>query len=297
MEPGIQNSEKEHHGLFLEFVLRFQNNRLAVSGFIMVVIFLLVSVAFWFLGKAEVHFPHDPNRTAVSEKLLPPSVQHPFGTDELGRDVLSRMLHGAHISLMVGFVAVGISLIIGVIIGALSGFFGGVVDRILMRVVDIVLCFPSFFLILTVVALLKPSFWNVMIVIGLTSWPGVSRLVRAEFLSLKERDYVMSVRALGAGTNRIIFLHILPNAMTPVLVVATLGVAGAILTESGLSFLGFGVQPPQPTWGNILTAGRMYIFDAWWLTVFPGLAILFTVLSFHLFGEGLRDALDPKLKV
>lgn len=296
MDAPIQSPEPEHKSPFREFLRRFGRNRLAVFGFGVVVLFVGVSLVFWALGVAEINFPKDPNQTAVAEKLLAPSSGHPLGTDELGRDVFSRMLQGAHISLLVGFVAVGIALAIGVVIGSLAGYFGGKTDTILMRFVDVVLCFPSFFLILTVVALLEPSFWNVMIVIGLTSWPGVSRLVRAEFLSLKERDFVMSVRALGAGTGRIIFRHILPNALTPVMVLATLEVAGAILTESGLSFLGFGVQPPQPTWGNILTAGRMYVFDAWWLTVFPGLAILTTVLSFYLFGEGLRDALDPKLK-
>lgn len=297
MDAPIQTPEPEHRNPYREFLRRFGRNRLAVFGFGVVVLFVVVSVVFWIVGVAEINFPQDPNKTAVAEKLLAPSSGHLLGTDELGRDVFSRMLQGAHVSLLVGFVAVGIALAIGVVIGSLAGYFGGKTDMILMRLVDVVLCFPSFFLILTVVALLEPSFWNVMIVIGLTSWPGVSRLVRAEFLSLKERDFVMSVRALGAGTGRIIFRHILPNALTPVMVLATLEVAGAILTESGLSFLGFGVQPPQPTWGNILTAGRMYVFDAWWLTVFPGLAILTTVLSFYLFGEGLRDALDPKLRV
>jgi peptide/nickel transport system permease protein len=165
-----------------------------------------------------------------------------------------------------------------------------------MRFVDMMMCFPTFFLILTVVALLKPNFWNVMIVIGLTSWMGTARFVRAEFLSLKGRDFVVAARALGASGPRIIFRHMLPNALAPVLVSATLGIAGAILTESGLSFLGFGVQPPNPSWGNILSDGRLYIFDAWWMTLFPGLAILATVLAFNLFGEGLRDALDPRLK-
>ena len=207
------------------------------------------------------------------------------------------MLHGARISLLVGFVAVGVELTIGVLIGSLAGYFGRVVDSLLMRIVDMMMCFPTFFLILTVVALLKPSFWNVMIVIGLTSWMGVARFVRAEFLSLRERDFVVAARALGASGPRIIFLHMLPNALAPVLVSATLGIAGAILTESGLSFLGFGVQPPNPSWGNILSDGRLYIFDGWWMTLFPGFAILITVLAFNLFGEGLRDALDPRLKI
>jgi peptide/nickel transport system permease protein len=198
--------------------------------------------------------------------------------------------------LSVGFVAVGISILIGILVGAMAGYKGGWVDSLLMRFVDIMLSFPSFFLILTVVAILRPNIYNVMIVIGITSWEGTARFVRAEFLSLRERDYVQAARALGVKDRRIIFRHILPNALAPVFVTASLGVASAILVEAGLSFLGFGVQPPAPSWGNILTEGRTYIFDAWWLTVFPGLAILITVLSFNLFGEGLRDALDPRLR-
>ncbi len=192
--------------------------------------------------------------------------------------------------------AVGISVTIGIIIGAVAGHFGGWVDNVLMRLVDVVICFPRFFLILTVVALVKPSLWNIIIVLGVTGWTGTARLIRGEILSLRERDFVQAARALGADASRIIFRHLVPNALTPVLVSASLGVAGAILTEAGLSFLGFGVQPPQATWGNILTEGRLYIFDAWWLTVFPGLAILVTVLAFNLVGEGLRDAWDPRLK-
>jgi peptide/nickel transport system permease protein len=206
------------------------------------------------------------------------------------------MLHGAKVSLSVGFVAVAISILIGILVGAVAGYYGGWVDSLLMRFVDIMLCFPSFFLILTVVALLGPSLFKVMVVIGITSWMGTSRFVRAEFLSLRERDFVQAAKALGVRDPRIIFRHILPNALAPVFVTATLDVASAILVEAGLSFLGFGVQPPAPSWGNILTEGRTYIFDAWWLTVFPGLAILITVLSFNLAGEGLRDALDPRLR-
>ena len=204
------------------------------------------------------------------------------------------MLYGAHISLSVGFVAVGVSVILGVLVGSIAGYFGGWMDMLLMRFVDVVMCFPRFFLVLTVVALLKPNFWNVILVIGLTGWTGTSRLVRAEMLSLKQRDFVVAAEALGAPRRRVMFFHMLPNALAPVLVSATLGVAGAILLESGLSFLGFGVQPPRPTWGNILADGRLYIFDAWWMTLFPGVAILVTVLAFNLFGEGLRDALSAR---
>ncbi|MBU4582362.1 MAG: ABC transporter permease, partial [Proteobacteria bacterium] len=240
--------------------------------------------------------PYDPNAIDLKNVLAPPSGGNPFGTDPLGRDVLSRMIWGAEISLKVGFVATGIAILIGTMLGAVAGYYGRWVDAVIMRFVDIMLCFPAFFLILAVIALLEPSIWNIMIVIGLTGWMGVTRLVRADFISLKERDFVQAARVIGAGDLRIIFLHILPNAMASVLVTATLGVAGAILTESALSFLGIGVQPPTPSWGNILTAGKDNIDIAWWLSFYPGLAILITVLGYNLLGEGIRDALDPRLR-
>jgi peptide/nickel transport system permease protein len=238
----------------------------------------------------------DPGAIDIANQLLPPSFQHPLGTDDLGRDVLTRMMFAARISLLVGFVAVGISTLIGICLGAVAGYYGKRIDALIMRFVDLMLCFPSFFLILAVIAFLDPSIWNIMIIIGLTSWMGVARLVRAEFLSLRERDFVLAARAIGARDSRIIFRHILPNAMAPVLVSATLGVAGAILTESALSFLGIGVQPPTPSWGNMLIAGKQTLGFAWWLSVFPGLAILVTVLGYNLLGEGVRDALDPRMR-
>jgi peptide/nickel transport system permease protein len=206
------------------------------------------------------------------------------------------VIYGARISLKVGFVAVGIAITIGTVVGLLSGYYGGWVDAILMRFVDIMLCFPTFFLILAVIALLEPSIWYIMLIIGVTGWMGVARLVRAEVLSIKERDYITAARSIGASNIRIIFRHILPNAAAPVFVAATLGVAGAILTESALSFLGIGVQPPTPSWGNILTSGKDYLEFAWWLSLFPGVAILVTVLAYNLLGEGIRDALDPRLQ-
>lgn len=238
----------------------------------------------------------DPGAIDIARRLQAPGWSHPLGTDDLGRDVLARIFYGARISLLVGFVAVGISTLIGIALGAFAGYYGRWVDAVIMRFVDIMLCFPSFFLILAVIAFLEPSIWNIMIIIGLTSWMGVARLVRAEFLSLRERDFVLAARALGARDSRIIFRHILPNSLSPVLVSATLGVAGAILTESALSFLGIGVQPPTPSWGNMLIAGKQTLGTAWWLSAFPGLAILVTVLGYNLLGEGIRDALDPRLK-
>ena len=240
--------------------------------------------------------PHDPNEINLKMVLSPPSAGHLCGTDQLGRDVLSRMIWGARISLKVGFVATGIAILIGAVLGAVAGYYGRWIDAVTMRFVDIMLCFPTFFLILAVIALLEPSIWNIMIIIGLTGWMGITRLVRADFISLKERDFVLAARAIGASDSRIIFIHILPNAMASVLVAATLGVAGAILTESALSFLGIGVQPPTPSWGNILTAGKDNIDIAWWLSLYPGLAILITVLGYNLLGEGIRDSLDPRLR-
>ncbi len=240
--------------------------------------------------------PFDPNFINVDALLLPPSTTHFMGTDALGRDVFSRILFGGRVSLWVGFVAVGIATSIGLVLGLVAGYFGRLVDEIIMRGVDVMLCFPSFFLILAVIAFLEPSLTNIMVVIGLTGWMGVARLVRAETLTIRERDYVLAARAAGAGSIRIIFRHILPNAIAPVLVSATLGVAGAILTESALSFLGLGVQPPDASWGNMLLEGKEVLGIAWWLSIFPGLAILFTVLGYNLLGESLRDLLDPRLK-
>jgi peptide/nickel transport system permease protein len=265
-------------------------NRLALVGGVVVICLALLAVL------ANVIAPWDPNRPDVKQILDPPSKRHLFGTDQLGRDVLSRMLFGARVSLAVGFVSVGIAATIGILLGAAAGYHGGLVDATIMRLVDLVLVFPRFFLLLAVLAFLKPSIWTIMAVIGLTGWMGVARLVRAEFLALKEREFVLWSQAVGAGAFRIIWRHILPNAMAPVLVAMTLGIPAAILTESGLSFLGLGVQPPHATWGNMLTEGKDTIELAWWLSVYPGLAILVTVLSYNLFGEGIRDALDPRLR-
>ena len=246
---------------------------------------------------APILAPRDPAevRPSIGEILLPPGPGHLLGTDDLGRDVLSRLLYGARISLSVGFLAVGISLLIGVILGAVAGYYGGWVDLLVMRLVEIVMMFPAFFFILMILAFLGPGIGNVMIVIGVFSWTGLCRLVRAEFLSLREREFVLAARGLGASGGRIIFRHILPNALAPVFVYATLAVGGAILTEAGISFLGLGAQPPAPSWGNIITTGRHFIDSAWWLTLFPGLAILVTVLSYNLLGQGLQDAFDPRL--
>lgn len=357
------------------FWQQLRENRLALLGMIIFVGFFCLAITGLLLTSGAEPVL-DPATIRLPDKLKPPlskptvldlkSIQispmgiYLFGTDELGRDVFARMLQGAWVSLTVGFVAVGISIIIGIFMGGIAGYYGqhffrashlislgllllggafalngwwiaflilccvslGLVihrrkpslpgnptvlqrffklpilsvDAFIMRFVDIMLCFPSFFLILTVVAILPASIYNIMIVIGLTSWMGTTRFVRAEFLSLRELDFVAATQALGVGDFRIIFRHIMPNAIAPVLVSATIGIASAILTEAGLSFLGFGVPPPHATWGNILSGGQKYVFDAPWLTFIPGIAILIVVLAFNLFGEGLRDILNPKLR-
>ena len=268
----------------------FRRNKLALIGGVVVVI--LVALALLAPGIA----PWDPNRPDVRKILDAPSKAHPLGTDQLGRDVLSRMLYGARVSLAVGFVSVGIATLIGIGLGAAAGYHGGTIDALVMRLVDLMLVFPRLFLLLAVLAFLRPSIWTIMAVIGLTGWMSVARLVRAEFLSLKEREFVLWSQSIGASSFRTIWRHILPNAIGPVLVAMTLGIPAAILTESGLSFLGLGVQPPHATWGNILNEGKDAIEIGWWLSAYPGLAILVTVLSYNLLGEGIRDALDPRLR-
>ena len=314
----MQNTEglKPAVSLFEERWNIFKRNRLAYFSFI----FLVILFVFAIIGKTFTRWVviFDPQLVRLPEKFLPPLT--PFtskiisaddapmfniyflGTDELGRDIFARMLEGTSISLTVGFVAVSISIFLGILFGGIAGYYGKIklgfltIDTIIMRFVDIMLCFPTFFLILTVVALLPPSIYNIMIVIGLTSWMGTARFVRAEFLALRELDYVAAARSQAIPEWRIIFIHMVPNAIAPVLVSATIGVATAILTESSLSFLGFGVQPPDATWGNILADGKQFIFDAPWITFIPGFSILFVVLAFNLCGEGMREVFNPKLK-
>lgn len=273
---------------------RFLAQPTGVAAAVFLALLTLVAIVFYLCQITGTAFPADPNATNLEAKLLPPGPGHWLGTDNLGRDVLSRVLHGSYVSLTIGLVAVVVSISIGIFVGAIAGYVRGWLDNVLMRIVDAIMCFPSFFLILTVIALLGPGILKIVIVIGLVAWTGTARLVRAEFLTLRESEYVRAAQALGQCHHKIIFRHILPNAMAPLFVAAVLGVPEAILTEAGLSFLGIGVQPPQPTWGNIIADGKTYILDAWWLIVFPGIAILLTALSFYLAGEALREALQTK---
>jgi peptide/nickel transport system permease protein len=242
--------------------------------------------------------PYDPAAQGdiVLTRNLAPSAEHLMGTDKFGRDIFSRVLYGSRISLTIGFIAVGISVTLGTLVGALAGYFGGFVDTLLMRMTDMMLSFPRLVLLIVVIALFSPSIWLVVVVLGLTGWMGTARLVRGEVLSLREREFVQAARALGMGDWRIISRHVIPNTMAPVIVSATLGIGQTILTEASLSFLGLGVQPPTPSWGNMVADGRDALIEAWWIATFPGIAIVLTVIAFNLLGDGLRDALDPRLR-
>lgn len=262
---------------------------MAVSGAVFIALIMIMAIFAPFIAT------HDPTAMDPDSILAPPSRAHLFGTDALGRDVFSRIVYGSRISLAVGIIAVGIAVIVGIFFGSIAGYYGGKTDAVIMRFVDIMLCFPTFFLILAVIAVLEPSIVNIMVVIGLTGWMSVARLIRAEILTLKERDFVHAARIFGASDIWIIFRHLIPNAISPVLVSATLGIGGAILVESALSFLGIGVQPPVPSWGNILTDGKSTLGVAWWVSAFPGIFIMLTVLAYNLLGEGLRDVLEPRV--
>jgi len=245
------------------------------------------------ISQLRAPVPYSPYESSLDEKLAPPSRSHWMGTDTLGRDVCSRVIHGAAIPLKVGLVAVAIALAIGLTLGSLAGYYGGVTDILISRLIEVVMCFPVLFLVLAVIAFLPPSIFNVMVVIGITRWTGIARYTRAEFIRIKNEDFAHAARALGASDRKIIFRHILPNSLAPVLVSAMFGVAGAILVEAALSFLGLGVQPPTPSWGGILSDAREFLDVAWWLALFPGLGIFITVTAYNVLGEGLRDASDP----
>ena len=272
---------------------QFQRNRLAVVGVVIILALYLVAFLCPFLA------PYDPAEQGdrVQERLLPPSLDHLLGTDRFARDVFSRVIYGSRISLLVGFLAMGLAVTIGTLVGAVAGYYGGWVDSVIMRFVDMMLSFPTLILIITVIALWRnQSIWIIITVIGLMSWMGVARLVRGQFLALKEREFFQAARALGAGGGRLIFRHLLPNSLTPIIVSATLRVGNTILLEASLSYLGLGVQPPTPSWGNIVYDTKGNLFTEWWMPLAAGLAIVVTVVGYNLLGDGLRDALDPRLR-
>jgi peptide/nickel transport system permease protein len=272
------------------FWRQFRRNKMAVGGSILVVAFVALAIFAPYLA------PHDPTRSDVRNRFQPPSRENFLGTDSLGRDMLSRIIHGARISLFIAALAVSISISIGVVLGSIAGYYGGFLDSLIMRFVDLVLSFPSLFLILTLVAVLGPNTTMLAVVLGALGWTSTARIVRAQYLSLRAQEFAEAARALGASNMRIIFRHLLPNTMAPIIVSITLGVPGVILGESALSFLGLGVLPPEMSWGSLVNAGMPHIRMQWWLAVFPGIAILLCVLAFNFLGDGLRDSLDPRLK-
>jgi peptide/nickel transport system permease protein len=309
----------------------FKKNRLAISGLLFVIILFLIALLapiiannrpYLYITQEKIYFPLLFNYEELKNKdlksrqyegfklfppipytfseydldaiVLPPDRRHILGTDEQGRDLAARMIYGTRVSMLVGFIAVSIYVLIGILVGAIAGYYGGKVDIVISRFIEIVLCFPTFFLILTILALIGPSLANVMLVIGLTGWTGIARIVRGEFFKLREMDYVLASKAIGAKNHLIILKHILPNSLAPVLVSATFGIASTILIESSLSFLGFGVQPPTPSWGDILSQSRDFMDFAWWLTLIPGFAIFMTITAYNLVGEGFQDAINPQ---
>ena len=290
-EPRGNLQERPSGALWRRALRRLRRNRLAMVGLVIILLFAFLAAA------APWAAPRDPIAQTLAEALRPPSPEHPLGTDNFGRDVLSRLVFGARISLFIGVMSQAIAVTIGVTLGALAGYFRGWVDDAVLWLVNVVWAFPFLLFAIALVAALGPSIRNVFIAVGLASWVGIARVVRGQFIALKEKEYVEAARALGFSSPRIIFRHILPNTLAPITVLVTLGFANAIIVEAGLSFLGLGVQPPTPSWGQMIYTGYGYIVAGlgWWLAIFPGLAIMLAVLSFNLLGDGLRDALDPRL--
>jgi peptide/nickel transport system permease protein len=284
------SAPKPRQGLWSLGWSRFARNRLGMAGAVVVVALYLVAIF------GPLLTPYDPAAQGPLPQMryVAPSFQHPLGTDKFGRDVLSRVVYGARISLAIGFLAVAISVVLGALVGATAGYFGGAVDAILMRVVDALLAIPRLFLILTCVALFSGSVWLIIILLGATGWMATARLVRAQVLSIRSLDYVKAAEALGAGSRRIILRHLIPNTLTVIVIAATLRIGGIILTEASLSFLGLGVPPPTPSWGQMVFEGREALIDAWWLSTFPGIAIAVTVIGFNLLGDALREAFEPR---
>ncbi|QNM16082.1 MULTISPECIES: nickel transporter permease [Fusobacterium] len=285
-----QNNKKRSQ--WVEVWRRLKKNKMAVLGLVILVILFLAAL----FADQIANYDTVVIKQNLADRLQPPSGKHWLGTDEFGRDIFARIVHGARVSLRVGIIAVSISIICGGILGAIAGYYGGLLDNVIMRAMDIFLAVPSILLAIAIVSALGPSIINLMIAISISSIPRYARIVRASVLSIRDQEFIEAARAIGASNTRIIFRHIIPNSLAPVIVQGTLGVASAILSTAGLSFIGLGIQPPAPEWGSMLSGGRQYLRYAWWVTTFPGVAIMITILSLNLLGDGLRDALDPRLK-
>ena len=289
-ESAFQFKERAPTSLWRDVVRSLLSNKLAIAGLIILGTFLIFAVF------APLIAPYDPLDQNLISRRQAPSRQHLFGLDDLGRDILTRIIFGAQLSLRVGVMSVSLAIFIGTLLGLVSGYWGGWADNLVMRFMDIMLAFPAMLLAIAIVAILGPGLMNMLIAIAIVSIPSYARLVRAQVLSIKEQDYILAARAIGAGMGRTLFRNILPNSITPIIVQGTLGIATAILDAAGLSFLGLGAQPPTPEWGAMLGEGRYSLFTAPHIIIFPGIAIMLTVLGFNLLGDGLRDALDPRLR-
>ena len=289
-ENNIEIKDARKRSPWRDVWYSLRRNKSALFG--MGIIFLL----FFFAITADFIAPYGIDEQNLALGVLKPGSGYPMGTDNLGRDIMSRIIHGSRVSLMVGFVSVSISLLVGGSLGAIAGFFGGKLDNTIMRIMDVLLAIPSILLAISIVSALGPGLVNVMIAVGISSIPSYARIVRASVITLKDQEFIEAAKAVGTSNFRIIAKHLIPNSLAPIIVQATLGVAGAILSAAGLSFIGLGIQPPTPEWGAMLSTGRQYIRDYPHITAFPGLAIMITIFGLNLFGDGLRDALDPRLK-
>ncbi len=286
------NTSNKKRSQWVEVWRRLKRNKMAIVGLVILVALFLLAI----FADVIADYDNVVIKQNLAHRLQGPSAAHWLGTDEFGRDIFARLVHGTRVSLKVGIVAVGISIVIGGILGAIAGYYGGKLDNIIMRIMDIFLAVPSILLAIAIVSALGPSIINLMLAISISSVPSYARIVRASVLSIRDQEFIEAAKAIGASNTRIIFRHIIPNSLAPVIVQATLGVASAILSTAGLSFIGLGIQPPAPEWGSMLSGGRQYLRYAWWVTTFPGVAIMITILSLNLLGDGLRDALDPRLK-
>ncbi len=286
----MNQNEKRRTGQIQDVFLRLARNKAAMLGLFILLVMILCAIFAPFVA------PYNYAKQDLINSYIPPCLAHPFGTDNLGRDILSRVIYGTRISLLVGICSVCLATVIGVFLGSIAGFYGGVFDNLLMRLMDIVLAVPSLLLAISIASTLGNGIQNLILAIGLGASPGYARIVRASILSLKDQEYVEAARSEGASDAHIILSHILPNCLAPIIVQMTLGVASAILSTASLSFIGLGIAPPTPEWGSMLSTGRQFMFEAWWIVTFPGVAIMLSIFALNLFGDGLRDALDPKLK-